>query len=535
MKIIGIDLGTSNSVLCEYKRGDTRVINIEGNPILPSVVHIKDGQVSVGKIAKNRLLIDANRCLSSTKRQIGSDWSKEIDGKAYSAIDAAMMILSHLKAQDPEIEDVVITIPAYFEDEQRKQTKEAAKQAGLNVLRLLPEPTAAAIKYGFQQEKDQTILVVDLGGGTFDVSLLEVKDNNFTVKAVDGNHQLGGDDFDMAIVKYINQWVENNLGADKAAAAIADSTTQQKFKEAAEQVKIELAELKKVDITIFGAVDGQDVEINDFTRTKFQELIQEYLDEIVAKTQSVIAQSNLTLDDINRVVLVGGSCKHPIVQEIIESNFKKPYISPNMDTAVAEGAAIVCSSLMTLKEEKTIKKGEKIRDNKKLSEEDKLGTELIFEDVVSHSLGIDMQDSKGILGIGQKLIFVPIIEKNTNYPCQGAVIGGTQKTQEKITMTVYRGEDSNPIKNTKLGELEVKIPQQYVLETSLLIAAVFEIDDSGVLTFTEVEMPIMNPGIDDLKALAEEANANKQRVLPTKIWELKDRYNYNSKKITIKK
>jgi molecular chaperone DnaK len=515
MKIIGIDLGTTNSVICEYRRGSTQTIAVEGgDTVTPSVVYIDGDVITVGKPAKNRLLINSEKCLSSTKRHIGSNWSKEIGGKNYTPIDAATMVLEYLKPAAEGAKDVVVTIPAYFTEEQRSDTLKAAEKAGFNVLRLLPEPTAAAVCYGFEKEKDQTILVIDLGGGTFDVSLLEVKNNDFTVKAVDGNHQLGGDDFDMAIVKHINQWVESNLGADKAAVAMANPTTQQKFKEAAEQAKIELAELKKADITIFGAVDGQDVEITDFTRTKFQELIQEHLNEVVAKTQSVIDQSGLTLDDINRVVLVGGSCKHPIVQETIKKHFKTPYMAPNMDTAVAEGAAIVCGSLLAL------------RDGSE-------GTETSVKDAISHSLGTVFQNPD--TGFGpDKLIFSPILKKNMNYPCKGAVLGyPVHKNQMAVKFEARRGESFNPAENTLKGSLTLQLPSGISDARLVPVAAVFELDNNGILKLTGIYMPITENNQEDIGRLAKIDNSDSVGIFE-ELYPLITKYGFTTKEIEIK-
>ena len=526
MKAIGIDLGTTNSVVCEYNRGESNVLYIEGQQATPSVIYINEGKTVVGKSAKSRLLINAKQCLSSTKRHIGSNWKKEIEGKKYTAFDAAKIILSHLKEQVEDVENVVITIPAYFEDNQRKQTLEAAQQVGLNVLRLLPEPTAAAISYGLNKEKDQTILVVDLGGGTFDVSILEVNNNEFIVKAVDGNHQLGGDDFDLAIVSFLNKYIKEQFGK----SVEKDQVAQQKLKEEAERVKIALATAKSESIFISELIPGVSIEIDKFTRTQFKELIQEYLDEIVYKTKDVIKQANLTKEDINRFVLVGGSCKHPLVQEIIEKHFKKPYLSDNMDTCVAEGAAIFCNSLMSLTGE----------DNKTDDETDDTGggkeikkEKPIIKDVVSHSLGIDMENTST-----SKVFFATIISKNTNYPCKSAIIGYSDASlrQEKVIMKVFRGEDIDPQKNTYLGVLENKVPRKYLGEVQMAYVAVFELDENGILTFKSVEIPLTRANYSIVENLEnkDEVDENEMVISCDVIEKLVKEHGFNVKEVIIK-
>lgn len=484
MKTIGIDLGTTNSVICEYYRGEKRILSVEGSETVPSVIYINDGKTVVGKSAKSRLLINSDQCLSSTKREIGtkSKWTKKIDGKTYTPLDAARIILSYLKEQVEDVENVVITVPAYFEDDQRKQTLDAAKEAGLNVLRLLPEPTAAAISYGLNKEKDQTIAVIDLGGGTFDVSILEVVSNNFTVKAVDGNHRLGGDDFDNAIVNFLNNQIQEEFGKSLKKDQIA----QQKLKEEAERVKIALATAKSDSIFISELAPGITIEIDKFTRVQFKELIQEHLNEIVEKTKDVIRQAKLTKDDINRFVLVGGSCKHPLVQEVIEEHFRKPYLSDNMDTCVAEGAAIVCNNLMTLTDDFS---NEDQKDQDETGDGNNIQSDLVFKDVVPHSLGIDMFDSSK-----SKLFFAPIILKNIEYPCKGAIMGyANSELQEEIIMKVFRGEDVDPKNNTYLGVIKNIVPNKYLGEVVMAYAAIFELDENSILTFKSVEIPLTRP------------------------------------------
>lgn len=488
MKSLGIDLGTTNSVVCVYEKGETNVVNIEGKPTVASVVHIKDGKTTVGNNAKKRILLDPENVLSSTKREIGSDWSKTIEGQKYTPIDAAKMILAYIKENaEKELKenfnDVVITIPAYFTDKQREDTKKAAEQAGFTVKRLLPEPTAAAINYGFNRGIDQTIAVIDLGGGTFDVSILEIKDNDFIVKAVGGNPKLGGDDFDNAIADYIFNQIENETGKNLRDNNIA----KQRIKEIAEETKIELSSSLESDISIAGLEPGLNVDMV-LNRSQFKDLIQNNLDEIISKTKETIREAGLDSDDINRFVLVGGSCKHPIVNELIKENFREPYISKNMDTAVAEGAATVCNSLNNPTQNTST------GDNRPVQ----------FKDVIAHSLGIDtVGKSKGMFS-KKKLHFTPILQKNTHYPQKRVFVGSTQdKWQKVVQMNVYRGEDKDVSKNTNLGVLSLPISNEIIGKMIVLVGAIFELDESGILTFTGVEIPVTAENQGELLSLLD--------------------------------
>ncbi len=505
MKIIGIDLGTTNSVVCEYSRGETAIVKIDGKPTVPSVVHIDEkGTVEVGEKAKRKVFIHPESVLSSMKRHIGTDYTKKIQGHKYTPVEAACHVLSHLKEQaqsvlNDTIQEVVITVPAYFNEEQRKDTKKAAEKAGLDVLRLLPEPTAAAIAYGLNKEKDQTILVFDLGGGTFDVSILEVRNNNFIVKAVDGNSQLGGDDFDNAIVEYLNNWIEENTGQ----SVRGDQIAQQKLKEEAEKAKIDLAQAKSTEINIPGVIGGVDVEVERFTRKAFENLIEPYLTEIKTKTSDVIGKAGLSIDDINRIVLVGGSSKHPVIEQLVADNFKQPYRADDMDTFVARGAAIVCGSQVT-------------------------PGDLTFKDVIPHSLGVDMMS-------GKKLVFVPILNRNTHYPSKSATLGMRQhKWQEEVHLTVFRGEDKEPSNNTKLGQLEMEISSQYRgQDIDVVVGCIFELDHDGILTFTAVEIPVTADTIADIQAIGTEREAN-GTVSYDSMMSLINKHSFVTKKVEIK-
>lgn len=469
MKAFGIDLGTTNSILSYYSKGAIVIVPIESQRLVPSVVYIddKDGSMTVGQYAKRRILANPNQVLSSTKRFIGTNWTKTINGEKYTPIDSAREVLLYIKREAEKnlgerIENVVVTIPAYFNDKQREDTKKAAEEAGLNVLLLLPEPTAAAICHGFNKEKDQTILVVDLGGGTFDVSLLEVKNNNFEVKAIDGDSFLGGDDFDYAIVQFLNEWVLKNTGKDISK----DAVIQQMLKENAEKIKIELSAAKSTDILI--SDHGIEIDINRFTVDQYKQLIQPYLGKIVEKIQNVLSAAKMGIDDINRVVLVGGSCKHPIIKELITQQFKTPFLDDDMDTSVSRGAAIVCHSLLAPTHADSVH----------------------FEDVIPQSLGIDM-----IVTELERRQFIPILRRNTKYPAKGVVRGFTMPGQKEAVMTVYRGEYIDQLeRNNKLGILSLKIDSQGS-EYPNMVAAIFNLDENCILTFTGVEILLNNEQI----------------------------------------
>lgn len=517
MKSLGIDLGTSNSVVCVYEKGDVNVVPIDGKQSVASVVYIKDGKITIGDNAKKRILLDPDNILSSTKREIGTDWSKTIEGKKYTAVDAASMLLSYIKTkaeeeQNTTFSDVVVTIPAYFNDRQREDTQKAVEKAGFSVRRLIPEPTAAAINYGFNRGIDQTIAVIDLGGGTFDVSILEIENNNFTVKAVDGNSKLGGDDFDNAISDYIFNQIEIESGKDLRSNNVA----RQRVKEIAEETKIELSMSLQSEITIAGLEPGLNLDIV-LTRDKYRELIQEYLDEIIAKINETILAAKLNADDINRFVLVGGSCKHPVVSELIKENFREPFIARNMDTTVAEGAATVCHSLKSPKMEGEV-------DNRP-----------VIKDVIAHSLGINtIEKGKGAFGKKSE-VYTPILDKNTHYPQKRVFIGSTQdKWQTNVQMNVFRGEDRDVKNNTKLGVLGLKISEEHLGKNIMPIGAIFELDESGILTFTGVEIPLTEENKFEIAALIEKhSKDNKSCYMPYE--EIKPLISkYNLKTVTVK-
>ncbi|MFQ5633051.1 MAG: Hsp70 family protein, partial [bacterium] len=347
----GIDLGTTNSVISIYRKGMPETIMIDGRKTFPSVVNFKDKDTMlVGKAAKNRLIIDPEHSVGSVKRWMGDRKKKfKIYGSEYTPVQISSFILKKLTdaAQDEigeKVEDVIITVPAYFTDLQKEQTRDAGKLAGLNVLRVIPEPTAAAIAYGLDKGKDQIIMVYDLGGGTFDVSILQVKGNKFHVLAVDGDSNLGGDDFDNAIVDYLLDKFKKKTGKDlkndKSKEALV---AKQKLKEAAEKAKWELSEAKSTEILVPEIMESAIEET--LTLEKYNELIKPALDKTIKKIRAVLKEAGLKAGDINRVILVGGSTRNSAVKEIVSNEIKEPYTSEKVDEQVSHGAAILGSSL----------------------------------------------------------------------------------------------------------------------------------------------------------------------------------------------
>ncbi|MBO4220137.1 MAG: Hsp70 family protein, partial [Clostridia bacterium] len=346
-KIVGIDLGTTNSCVAVYEGGEPIVItNPEGARTTPSVVSFsKDGERRVGQVAKRQSITNPERTISSIKRKMGSDYKVRIDDKEYTPQQISAMILQKLKADAEEylgtpITQAVITVPAYFTDAQRQATKDAGKIAGLEVMRIINEPTAAALAYGMDKEIDQKIMVFDLGGGTFDVSLLEISDGVFEVLATAGNNKLGGDDFDERIINWIAEEFKKENGIDLRT----DKMALQRLKEESEKAKIELSGVTTTSINLpFITADATGPKhINmTLTRAKFDELTADLVDATIEPTKRVLADAGLTPQQVNKVLLVGGSTRIPAVQEAIK-NFigKEPFKGINPDECVAVGAAI---------------------------------------------------------------------------------------------------------------------------------------------------------------------------------------------------
>ncbi|MFQ5637105.1 MAG: Hsp70 family protein [bacterium] len=461
MKVaLGIDLGTTNSVVCVYRKGKVETIKIGGYNTFPSVVSFKDkGNMLVGQPAKKRLIIDPEHSVGSVKRFMGDRTKRfSIYGKEYTPVDISSFILKEIVAQaekflGEKIKDVIITVPAYFNNNQKSDTLAAGKMAGLNVLQLIPEPTSAAIAYGLDKGKDQTIMVYDLGGGTFDVSVLNIAGNNFKVVAVDGDSQLGGDDFDNAIVSYLMDNFKKKNGIDLRKDESKEALiTKQKLKEAAERAKFELSQAQGTEILI-PEVMGFTID-ETLSRAQYNKLIKEYLDTTIEKIRSVLKEASLSPGDINRVILVGGSTRNSAVREIVAREIKEPYTSEKVDEEVARGAAILAASLT-------------------LPEED--FTPLTVENVTPHSLGLRVSKGKEIdkfkeLIRRQSTVPVKVEEEFTTY----------RDNQTSVEVAVFQGEEKLCSQNTFVGGFIMEgIPKQQAGKPAITVE--FELDSSDIL------------------------------------------------------
>ena len=482
---IGIDLGTTNSVVSVFRRGVAETLAVDGRSALPSVVSFRpDGSVLVGQAAKSRLLIDPESTVASAKRFMGDRGKRySIGRRSLSPPDVAALVLGKLKASaetalGQQIWDAVITVPAYFTEAQREDTKRAGEEAGFNVLRLIPEPTAAAIAYGLDRGKDQTLMVYDLGGGTFDVSILQVRGNNFEVKAVGGDGNLGGDDFDAAIASWAAARFRAQTGVDVLTELNREGLmARQKLKEASEAAKIELSQSDRAEISIpdfFG--HPLDLEL---TLAEYNALIAPFLERTVIAMRSVLKDAKMGPEDIDRVILVGGSTKNRAVRALVAKEIKDPFTSDRVDEVVAHGGAIVAAN-MFLPEENS--------------------TPLEITDVTAHSLGVD------VLGEAEKVTFRAIIPRQTAYPCRLGMLGSTNHAmQDVVIMRVFRGEDMNPDRNAYLGEIELPVlpPQKEIVP----ISAIFELDADGIIHFTAVQLPSISRSEAIIRFAMEHAGA----------------------------
>ena len=460
-RAVGIDLGTTNSAIAVLEGGEPTIIpNAEGARTTPSVVAFsKTGEVLVGEIAKRQAVTNVDRTISSVKRHMGTDWTTEIDGKKYTAQEISARILMKLKA-DAEaylgepVTEAVITVPAYFNDAQRQATKDAGQIAGLKVERIVNEPTAAALAYGLEKGKeDELILVFDLGGGTFDVSLLEVgkDDDGFStiqVRATSGDNHLGGDDWDQRIVNWLIDQVKAKTGADLSKDAVA----LQRLKEAAEQAKKELSSATSTNISLqylSMTADGPIHLDETLTRAKFEELTSDLLERTKKPFRDVMAEAGVTVSEIDHVVLVGGSTRMPAVTEVVKelTGGREPNKGVNPDEVVAVGAALQAGV---------------IQGDRK---------DVLLIDVTPLSLGIE---TKG--GVMTKLI-----DRNTAIPTKASEIFSTAEDgQPSVLIQVYQGEREFARDNKLLGTFELSgiapaprgVPQ---------IEVTFDIDANGIV------------------------------------------------------
>ncbi len=424
-KVIGIDLGTTNSAMAVLEGGQAEIIaNAEGERVTPSVVAFsKEGERLIGQVAKRQAVTNAQRTIRSIKRKMGSTHRVNIDGKNYSPEEISAMILQKLKKDAEsylggEVKQVVITVPAYFSDSQRQATKDAGKIAGLEVLRIINEPTAAALAYGLDKGEDQAILVFDLGGGTFDVSILELGDGVFEVKATSGNNLLGGDDFDKLVVDFLAEDFKSKEGVDLRKDPIA----LQRLNEAAEKAKIELSSVTTTEINLpfITATQEGPKHLNiTLTRAKFEELIGDLVEKTMGPTRQALKDANLKPEQIDKVILVGGSTRIPLVREAIKKVMnKEPHQGVNPDEVVALGAAIQAGVLS----------GE-VKD-------------VLLLDVTPLSLGIET-----LGGVATKLI-----ERNTTIPTSKKQTFSTAAdNQPSVEIHVLQGERAMAADNKTLG------------------------------------------------------------------------------------
>ena len=460
-KIIGIDLGTTNSCVSVMEGGEATVIpNAEGHRTTPSVVAFsKTGERMVGQVAKRQAVTNPDRTISSIKREMGSDYKVEIDGKKYTPQEISAMILQKLKA-DAEaylgepVTEAVITVPAYFTDAQRQATKDAGKIAGLDVKRIINEPTAAALAYGLDKETDQKIMVYDLGGGTFDVSVLEIGDGVIEVLATAGNNRLGGDDFDQCITNYLVEEFKKSDGIDLSG----DRVAMQRLKEAAEKAKIELSGVTSTNINLpyitADATGPKHLDVT-LTRAKFNELTAHLVEKTAGPVRQAMSDAGISASDLTKVLLVGGSSRVPAVQEMVKKlTGKEGFKGINPDECVADGAAIQGGVLGG----------------------DVAGVVLL--DVTPLSLGIETLGG----------VFTKLIERNTTIPTKKSQVFSTAAdNQTSVEVNVLQGEREMAAYNKSLGRFQLDgiaparrgVPQ---------IEVTFDIDANGIVNVSAKDL-----------------------------------------------
>ncbi|MBO5870681.1 MAG: molecular chaperone DnaK [Clostridia bacterium] len=461
-KIIGIDLGTTNSCVAVYEAGEPVVIpNAEGNRTTPSVVAFsKTGERMVGQVAKRQAITNPDRTIISIKREMGTNYKVGIDGKNYTPQEISAMVLQKLKSDaeaylGTKVDKAVITVPAYFSDSQRQATKDAGKIAGLEVMRIINEPTAAALAYGLDKDIDQKILIYDLGGGTFDVSILDISEGVFEVLASAGDARLGGDDFDEKVMN----WIADTFKAESGIDLRNDKMAMQRLKEAAEKAKIELSATMSTNINLpFITADATGPKHFDatLTRAKFDELTRDLVERTMGPVKRTLSDAGLSVSQIDKVLLVGGSTRIPAVADAVK-NFigKEPFKGINPDECVAVGAAIQGGVL-----------------SKEIG-----GGQVLLLDVTPLSLGIETLGG----------VFTKIIDRNTTIPVKKSQVFSTAAdNQPSVEIHVLQGEREMAANNTTLGRFSLDgiapaprgVPQ---------IEVTFDIDANGIVNVTATD------------------------------------------------
>ncbi|MGI6578319.1 MAG: molecular chaperone DnaK [Eubacteriales bacterium] len=481
-KIIGIDLGTTNSCVAVIEGGEPVVIpNAEGSRTSPSVVAFsKDGERMVGQVAKRQAITNPDRTIASIKREMGSNYKVDIDGKSFTPQEISAMVLQKLKSDaesylGTKVTQAVITVPAYFTDSQRQATKDAGKIAGLEVLRIINEPTAAALSYGLDKENDQKIMVYDLGGGTFDVSILEISDGVLEVLATAGNNRLGGDDFDERVMNWMVGEFKKSNGIDLTGDKIA----MQRLKEAAEKAKIELSSVTTTSINLpYITADATGPKHLDLslTRAKFNELTADLVEKTLGPMRQAMEDSGLTTSEISKVLLVGGSTRIPAVQELVQKfTGKEPFKGINPDECVAMGAAIQAGVL-----------GGDVKG-------------IVLLDVTPLSLGIETLGG----------VFTKLIERNTTIPTKKSQIFSTAADgQTSVEVHVLQGEREMAAYNKTLGRFILDgiapaprgIPQ---------IEVTFDIDANGIVNVSAKDL---GTGKEQNITITASTNMNKDEI-----------------------